>query len=176
MTKQTHKTVAILDKMTPSDKERFWSKVNVGGENECWLWKDRLNADGYGTLSVGGRDNQSKLFAHRVARVLATCEEIPPGKIVMHGCDNPPCCNPNHLHVATHQENMDDMVQKKRSAINVNFGRAKLNWDIVDDIRSSNLKGTTLSEQYKVSEGTISEIRNNKIWREEYRQIAVLPN
>lgn len=174
MAKQTHKTVTILDKMSPSDKERFWSKVNVGGENECWLWKDSPNADGYGTISIGGRDNQSRLLAHRVAKTLAMGEEIPPDKILIHGCDNPPCCNPGHLHAATHQENMDDMVQKKRSA--VSFGRAKLNWDIVDDIRSSNLKGTTLSEQYKVSEGTISEIRNNKIWKEEYRPIAVLPN
>ncbi len=167
MTKQTHKTVTILDKMTPSDKERFWSKVNVGGENECWPWKDRLNADGYGTLSVGGRDNQSKLFAHRVAKVLATCEEIPSGKIVMHGCDNPPCCNPNHLHVATHQENMDDMVRKKRSV--VSFGAAKLNWDIVDDIRSSKLGNADLCEKHKVSESTIYAIRTNRTWKEDHR-------
>jgi hypothetical protein len=174
MTKQTHKTVTILDKMTPSDKERFWSKVNVGGENECWLWKDRPNADGYGTISIGGRDNQSKLFAHRVAKTLATGEEIPPGKILIHGCDNPPCCNPEHLHVATHQENMDDMVQKKRSA--VNFSNAKVNWDIVDDIRSSNLTNSDLSQKHKVSESTIYAIKTNRSWKEEHRSIAPLPN
>ena len=171
---KTHKTVTILDKMTPCDKERFWAKVNVGAENECWEWKDKLNSDGYGQLSVGGRENQKKLTAHRVAKTLSEGKELPDDKILMHMCDNPPCCNPNHLVLATHQENMDDMVQKQRSA--VSFGNAKINWDIVDDIRSSNLTGKELSKMYGISGASISEIRNNKSWKEEQRNIAILPN
>ena len=175
MTKQTHKTVTILDKMSPSDKERFWSNVNASTEDVCWLWKDSLNADGYGSITVGGRENQRRLSAHRVAKTLAMGQEIPPDKILMHMCDNPPCCNPEHLQIATHQENMDDMVRKKRSTAG-NTHNAKVNWEIVDDIRSSPLKGKELSEKYKVSEGTISEIRNNHIWKEEKRPAASLPN
>lgn len=164
----------ILDKMSPCDKERFWSKVDTTNPDGCWPWKDSLNKDGYGEISIGDRESQIKLRAHRVAKTLAIGEEIPAGKIVMHMCDNPPCCNPDHVAIATHQENMDDMVRKKRSA--VSFGSAKINWDIVDDVRASKLTGKELAQKHGVSRATISEIRNNKIWKEEKRQAAILPN
>lgn len=170
---KTHKTITILDKMTPSDKERFWSKVDIRSEEECWEWKDAHNADGYGHLSIGGREDQYKLAAHRVAKTLATGKEIDEGKLILHACDNPPCCNPEHLFVADHQTNMDDMVDKNRSAIS--FGYAKANWDIVDEIRNSFLTGKELSEKFNLSKGTVSDIRNNKTWKEENRSIAQLP-
>ena len=69
---------------------------------------------------------------------------------------------------------MDDMVLKGRSAIS--FGSAKLNWDIIDDIRNSSLTGKDLSIKHSVSKATISEVRNNKIWKEEKRLVAQLPN
>lgn len=164
----------ILDKMSPSDKERFWAKVDVSNPEGCWPWKDSLNADGYGHLSIGSGKNREKVGAHRIAKTLSMGEEIPDGLFVLHMCDNPPCCNPEHLVCATHQENMDDMKNKGRSP--VSFGNAKLDWDKVDDIRSSSLTGKELSKIHGVSRATISEVRNNHIWREEQRTVAQLPN
>jgi hypothetical protein len=168
-----HKTVTVLDKMATNDKERFWSKVDVKSEDECWPWKDTPKESGYGEFSVGEKDSRQKFRAHRVAKTLSMGEEIPPEKIVMHMCDNPPCCNPGHLGVATHQENMDDMVSKDRSPLS--FGRAKLDWEDVESIRGSKLSGNALAHNYGVSKGTISEIRNNKIWKEEDQFKAILP-
>ncbi len=37
------------------------------------------------------------------------------GMKILHTCDRPRCWNPEHLYQGTHQQNMDDMVQKNRS-------------------------------------------------------------
>lgn len=39
---------------------------------------------------------------------------IPPGRFVMHTCDNPGCINIEHLRVGTPKDNTQDMVGKRR--------------------------------------------------------------
>ena len=42
--------------------------------------------------------------------------EIPKGMVVRHEvCGNPACCNPEHLSLGTHKENMQDMIKHGRS-------------------------------------------------------------
>lgn len=36
------------------------------------------------------------------------------GKLVRHYCDNPRCINPEHLLIGTHQDNVNDMMQRNR--------------------------------------------------------------
>lgn len=117
-------TTTILDKMDVNDKERFWAKVDIQQGNRCWEWKERVSEKGYGLFTVEGeRDpdgtrNKYELRAHRVAKTLSMGEDIPPGLIVMHkACDNPPCCNPDHLEIGTHDDNMLDMHLRRRGNI-----------------------------------------------------------
>lgn len=67
---------------------------------------------GYGMIGVdqGGRSE----LTHRVAWALAN-GPIPDGVQVCHSCDNPPCCNVEHLFLGTAHENMQDMARKGRS-------------------------------------------------------------
>lgn len=74
--------------------ERFWLLVDIKGEDECWPWRGGINSNGYG--------------GHRRAYEL-TKGPIPEGLIVMHLCNNPPCCNPKHLEAGTQSENIQIM-------------------------------------------------------------------
>lgn len=142
---------------------RFVEKLKEG-ENGCLEWTGKLNADGYGDISIGGRENQTKVRAHRWALGFAMGGVVLPSEIfACHSCDNPACVCPTHLFPGTNQDNMDDMVSKGRSSLLVT--NRKLTDDQVLEIRQSNEFGTVLSKRYGVSEGTVSEIKNNKIWR-----------
>lgn len=73
------------------------------------MWTGGLSPSGYGRIKVAGK----YLRVHRVAYELFV-GPIPAGLIVMHTCDNPPCCNPAHLKPGTNAENSADMVAKGR--------------------------------------------------------------
>lgn len=89
-------------------EERFWSKVEIVGENDCWLWQAGKHRQGYGMFQFGGK----MIPAHRVAYALAVAE--PKESFVCHKCDNPPCCNPRHLFLGSH---LDDMASKGRGNV-----------------------------------------------------------
>lgn len=97
---------------TPQTVLRFWSKIDCsGGPDACWPWITSVFDSGYGQFKVGQRN----LRAHRVAWEMS-CGEVPDGLFVLHRCDNRRCCNPAHLWIGTHKENMADMQCKGRAA------------------------------------------------------------
>lgn len=82
-------------------------KVNERG---CWVWQGWCNPQwGYGNTSWRGE-------VWGVHRLMWTVMrgEIPADKILCHRCDNPPCCNPDHLWLGTDQENHQDKAAKGR--------------------------------------------------------------
>jgi hypothetical protein len=91
--------------------KRFWSRVEK--TEGCWLWTGYCEAAGYGTLEISVKGKRRKAYAHRLAYEL-TYGAIPAGLFICHHCDNPPCCNPDHLFVGTAGENSRDCVQKGR--------------------------------------------------------------
>jgi hypothetical protein len=89
---------------------RFWSRVDTSaGPEACWTWRGRAHP--YGAFDALGRGFRS----HRVAYELSTGKD-PGDLLVCHSCDNPPCCNPNHLFVGTHLDNNRDRDAKGRAA------------------------------------------------------------
>jgi len=76
---------------------RFESRVEKTGPDECWLWKLKPTAAGFGCISMGKGNNP--LLAHRVAWQLAN-GTIPEGLFVKQRCVNRLCCNPAHLYLS----------------------------------------------------------------------------
>lgn len=90
---------------------------------------------------------------------------IPEGLIVRHKCDNRACVNVDHLELGTHQDNMDDMVNRKRTHTGSSHKNAKLNEDQVREIRSSAMPIRALARKYGVSRTTMSSIVKGKTWK-----------
>lgn len=98
--------------------------------------------------------------------------ELPAGLDVCHKCDNPSCCNPEHLFLGTRSENMKDAVFKGRhkgyenikSSRGVENGRAKLTEEAVREIRKSILTENALAKRYGVSRSQIGSIRRKVTW------------
>lgn len=72
-------------------------------------WRSRKPGGFYGFATVDGKP----VLAHRLSYELFI-GPIPDGLFVLHKCDNPPCCNPEHLEVGTHRDNMRQMDERGR--------------------------------------------------------------
>ena len=98
--------------------QRFFSKLKLNPDTGCMEWPGETYERGYGKMySTAG-----KFRAHRVAAYLAGMIDTPrgaqsglDGKNVLHTCDNPSCCNPEHLFIGTHADNVADMIAKGRA-------------------------------------------------------------
>lgn len=94
-------------------ENRFWEKVDILEEDQCWPWQAYRDKKGYGRFWVG--DQYGKTGAHRMALALfqgLTNPDWLDGEVVRHTCDNPACCNPNHLLTGTYTENNYDAVRR----------------------------------------------------------------
>lgn len=144
----------------------FWRKVDkTSSPSGCWLWTGNKHPRGYGTIMLARHTYRAHRYAY-----LITYGELPEGMEVCHRCDNPPCVNPNHLFLGTHQDNMDDMKAKGRLPYRKGAasGRAKLTEDQVRDIRSRYVHKygclAALSREFGVTPEAIAYVVSRKNW------------
>ena len=96
--------------------------------------------------------------------------KIPEGLLVRHKpCNNHLCCNPEHLILGTHADNMRDLVEARTQAGEGN-PNSKLSYDKVKVIRDLRRKGATLKQlslAFGVHFSTIDLIVRGKTWKED---------
>jgi hypothetical protein len=80
--------------------ERFSSKISIS-KTGCWMWTAFINPNGYGYFTVKRKGINSHRFAYTALR---GC--IPSGLEIDHTCRNRGCCNPAHMELVTHRENI----------------------------------------------------------------------
>lgn len=169
-----------------NDRESFMKRVDVCATGDCWEWQD--GTDGrYGNVTWNGRTEK----AHRVSWTLHR-GPIPDGMMVLHGCDNPPCVNPNHLFLGTQSVNIRDCTRKGRNGVHrhperlargdrngthtqpdkrhfgESNGSSKLTADMVRAIRAAYATGVRRKDiiaQFGVSKSTIDNITKGRLWK-----------
>jgi hypothetical protein len=165
--------------------KRFWSKVDVSHPDECWLCNLKPLRDGYCQFSWRENGIVRRSPAHRMAWFL-TYGAIPDDLIVRHRCPGGPnraCCNPAHLRIGTHADNMADRDVDGRTARGDSHGsrthpevqrgerngNAKLTWEDVEMIRFAYGTGRftqlEIATCYAISRKAVSSIICGHTWK-----------
>lgn len=149
-----------LDELTPKQIERFWSKVDHRGPDECWLWTAALNTNGYGKLALRVGGERRDLLAHRFALILRVGRSLDAGEYATHTCDTPACVNPRHLVIGSPLTNMRDKFQRNRDGNPMSFERA----EELRELYRSGWKQTRLAERFGIQQPQVSRIISGKKW------------
>lgn len=132
---------------------RFWRLVDIREKDECWTWNGHLDDDGYGIYVYRGK----RYGAHELALSFTTGEKRLKGLDTCHSCDNPTCVNPSHLRFDTRLSNVREMHERGRNATpkrKLSDGDIRL----IRMRRSMGARQKDLAEDFRVSDGLISEI------------------
>jgi hypothetical protein len=162
--------------LTTEQIDYFWSKVRES-EDGCWDWQFALDRKGYGKMAIKypGTKRNRMLLCHRVAYFLSE-GEFPAKLSVLHKCDRPVCCNPDHLFLGTQDDNIQDMMRKGRHnsyspnrSMGENINTAKLNADQVREIRRLYALGgytqVRLAAMYGISSASLSALVRGVSWK-----------
>lgn len=101
------------DLLDPTAAVRFWDNVLIGGADDCWPWITDFGSR-EATRHVRIWHQGVKIYAHRLAYMLAG-GVIEDGEVVRHAvCDRGDCMNYLHMRAGTIAENNRDRDVRNR--------------------------------------------------------------
>lgn len=146
---------------TDEDRKRFWSKVQVAGPEDCWLWTGSTDRHGYGKVWWRRRGTT----ATKVSWELAHGSMPTASEWMLHRCDTPGCVNPAHLFIGDQSENMKDAASKQRTARGERNGCAKLTTGQVAAIRQIvGRSQSDIAREFGVSQVMVGRIQRGQAW------------
>lgn len=131
---------------------------SVRDEGGCLLWQRGRVRGGYGRTVFRGVEQ----YTHRMAWEAAHGRPIPAGMLVCHHCDVRHCVEPSHLFLGTIQDNVADMVAKRRHCFGERSRDAKLSAEEVAAIRASKLPIRKIGPMFGVNASYVGEIRRGE--------------
>jgi len=158
-----------IDMVAPEIWTGFLLKI-VTADEGCWSWQGGERGGNYPMCWVPGIGT---ILAHRIV-YLMTRGELPPGKLILHKCDNRRCVRPDHLYAGTHSDNVKDAWDRdprwsaRRYPCGDDHHLAKLKSPQVREVRRLLADGVAqkeIAEKFGVNVGVINSIRIGKTWR-----------
>lgn len=144
---------------------RIAGRIRVGAEDSCWSWLGCCNGFGYGQAKLNGRT----ISVPHLVLEAKLGRKLEKKEVTRHSCDNPSCCNPNHLDVGSYFDNARDMVSRGRAAsvFGSSNGRAKFTEKevrLVFELRSQGLKLHTIAVRVGCSLTNVNHILRGETW------------
>ncbi len=149
--------------------ERFWNNIQKCTHEEscpycCWEWAGYKNKHGYGYCGIRERGT----LTHRLVWEIWHTTPLMPNHDAAHYCHNPSCCNPNHIHQATRQENILDSVRDNRTQKGEKNPQCKLQESDIFDIFlmfHQGMKQKEISKKYPTQKNAIKQILHRETWK-----------
>jgi hypothetical protein len=136
----------------------FWRHVDKSGE--CWLWTGAKDAGGYGLFGGPNGAEGAHVFGYKLQN-----GSLPPGQLVRHGCDNPPCVRGEHLLAGTYQDNADDCTRRGRSQSKLTAEQAKA---VAADLRPFK----AIAADFGITEAEIGHIKHGRVWKHAVKEVS----
>ena len=161
-----HSEIATRDTLplpnwTADDIGRFLSKIDRTDAANCWEWT-ATTREGYGRFRIGDHLYVATRLMWRLTHGID-----PIGQLVCHTCDNPGCCNPDHLFLGTDGDNNNDKEVKQHGKHPVGESNrlAKLTTEEVITIYQSADGRSDLGRKYGCTEANIRAIQEGRTWQ-----------
>lgn len=136
------------------DREYIQERVVIT-DSGCWEWQNCTDRLGYGQVS---RLSSGESLAHRLSyRIFKGSVD---GLVIRHTCDNPPCCNPDHLLGGTQGDNLYDAVQKGRLVYQKAFKVTEAYAAGIKRYLIAGVPQRTIAKLYNISESHLSTLKH----------------
>jgi HNH endonuclease len=143
----------------PKNKpHHIFQSLNMHGGNPsvCWEWTRPVGSSGRPQFDLNGR----KVLAYRLVWELINGRKLTKGEVIRHQCDNPLCCNPSHLVVGSHQENMNDMKERARHGLPHHTVKA------IKRLLEKGVPQAEIAERFGISARQVSHINTGNAYKE----------
>lgn len=142
-----------------AEAERFWSKVDARGDDECWPWTGAHFQTGHGQYWLRGGTvyAQRAVYEHEFG-------PLPRGVQVRRTCATLDCCNPRHLTVATRLTSDRDRYQKTAYHRRKQQRRSVVTLEQLLAVKRSTGDDEEVARQCGVSATVVRRLRGSKGW------------
>lgn len=147
--------------------DRVMDRTAIDETTGCWNYNGYTTPKGYGLFCLRQDGRKKQLLVHRLVWEHFN-GPVPDGMFMLHKCDNPNCCNPDHLYPGTHAENMADACNRNRMKKGTDSNLSVLSEDEVIAIRRKYDDGAPIkriAREFGVSRWAIYQIGRRQSWK-----------